>query len=448
MKRIVTLPIIALLFAACGEKEESSQELAPVSLSDDVKVTTFTATVSVQFNGISYKDLEYGSRGLLYCEDGANADLLFQAWRNGEKNSDCKVFTQGSTTTSGQYEATLTNLSPDTEYAMCVFFKSEDGSRIEMSGITHFKTNQFAPDMATGKATGIKHYSATVDASIITDKNDLNLCTPGMALSMTSDMNSSETSFILCELSNDGKMKVDLNNLKVGATYYYCPYLKVKLTGETAFGPVETFSTLSAEDMKVDFGLPSGILWADRDLGAESWNEYGVCYAWGMLKSYGTYHNITADLYDFMDKNTPGYTDIGNEISGTGYDVAHYYLGGKWRMPTKDDFVELIEHTTWSWYRSGKNEGTADDSYSVISNGTVSMKMGDDRRWTGTVSDETKVCRNEYWTADVKPIWYFWGIFSEESDMSDMNYILDKLKTIVVRELECAIRPVWDPNMQ
>ena len=60
----------------------------------------------------------------------------------------------------------------------------------------------------------------------------------------------------------------------------------------------------------VDLGLPSGLKWATCNVGATSPEESGVYRIW------------SATTYDW---------------------------GNNWRMPTKDDFQELINNCTWSW---------------------------------------------------------------------------------------------------
>lgn len=39
--------------------------------------------------------------------------------------------------------------------------------------------------------------------------------------------------------------------------------------------------------------------------------------------------------------NYAEFVNIGNNISGTNYDVAHVRWGGNWRMPTYDECAEL-----------------------------------------------------------------------------------------------------------
>ena len=94
----------------------------------------------------------------------------------------------------------------------------------------------------------------------------------------------------------------------------------------------------------VDLGLPSGTLWANINIGASKPEEYGNYYAWGETKTKDTY---SQDSYQFYQNGS--YMDIGMDISGTEYDVAHVKWGGKWCMPTLDDFKELLENCTSEW---------------------------------------------------------------------------------------------------
>lgn len=66
-------------------------------------------------------------------------------------------------------------------------------------------------------------------------------------------------------------------------------------------------------------------VWACCNVGASQPTDYGNYYAWGetMTKSYYSEDNYFDDDYSL---------DI--DISGTQYDAAFAYWGGRWRMPT------------------------------------------------------------------------------------------------------------------
>lgn len=82
----------------------------------------------------------------------------------------------------------------------------------------------------------------------------------------------------------------------------------------------------------VDLGLPSGIKWAGWNVGASRPEEYGGYYAWGETEEKSEYSFKT---YKYAFK------EIGDNISGTSYDVASVRWGGGARMPTLEEIREL-----------------------------------------------------------------------------------------------------------
>ena len=98
----------------------------------------------------------------------------------------------------------------------------------------------------------------------------------------------------------------------------------------------EDYNTINGHEY-VDLGLPSGLLWATCNVGAETPEEYGNYYAWGMTETYSSSNCSTDDK-------------IMNDISGNAqYDAATANWGGSWRMSTKAEIQELIDNCTWIW---------------------------------------------------------------------------------------------------
>ncbi len=103
----------------------------------------------------------------------------------------------------------------------------------------------------------------------------------------------------------------------------------------------------------VDLGLPSGLLWATCNIGANSPEIKGDYYSWGEIS--------TKDYYS--ESNTDAYGVSMNDISGNAqYDVARYNWGGSWRMPTKDEMQELLDNCNWT---ESKQNGV--DGYNLTS---------------------------------------------------------------------------------
>lgn len=120
----------------------------------------------------------------------------------------------------------------------------------------------------------------------------------------------------------------------------------------------------------VDLGLPSGLKWAKCNLGASKPSEPGDHYAWGETDPKAEY---TWATYKWMQagqseaKYITKYTIADGETGGIWYDSSGAFigdnktalvaaddaatakLGSPWRMPTIDEFQELIDKCTWTW---------------------------------------------------------------------------------------------------
>lgn len=96
----------------------------------------------------------------------------------------------------------------------------------------------------------------------------------------------------------------------------------------------------------VDLGLPSGILWAAHNVGADSPEEYGDYYAWGEIE---TKNNYCMDTYKNKRKDSDGYYEpsIGINICNTEYDVANVRWGNGARLPSSAEINELVDKCTW-----------------------------------------------------------------------------------------------------
>lgn len=94
----------------------------------------------------------------------------------------------------------------------------------------------------------------------------------------------------------------------------------------------------------IDLGLPSGTKWASCNVGANKPEEYGDYYAWGETTTKKEFKEENYRYY----KNGE-YVNVGDDISGTQYDVAHVKWGGKWRIPTMYEIKELEDNCRYEW---------------------------------------------------------------------------------------------------
>ena len=135
------------------------------------------------------------------------------------------------------------------------------------------------------------------------------------------------------------------------------------ITVKTADGGKTATCAVTVENPKVvaiDLGL--SVKWADRNIGAETPEEYGDYFAWGETSPKEIY---PWDNYKFWDgTNVTKYTAsdhlfVMDEVD----DVAHKVLGGKWRMPTAGEWEELRNEMNWQTVQNGvKGKATGTNS--------------------------------------------------------------------------------------
>lgn len=106
----------------------------------------------------------------------------------------------------------------------------------------------------------------------------------------------------------------------------------------------------------VDLGLPSGTLWADRNVGADSPEAYGGYFAWGETAPKSTYNWSTYKWcngsYDTQTKYCTDsyYGTVDNKTTlDLEDDAAYVNMGSEWRMPTTTEQRELMDNCTWTW---------------------------------------------------------------------------------------------------
>ena len=92
----------------------------------------------------------------------------------------------------------------------------------------------------------------------------------------------------------------------------------------------------------IDLGLPSGLLWANQNIGASKPEEFGDYFAWGMTEP------VKLDNYKWWDDNK-----YGDECAEVGFelvdDAARQIWGGGWRVPLPEEIEELIAECEWTW---------------------------------------------------------------------------------------------------
>ena len=131
----------------------------------------------------------------------------------------------------------------------------------------------------------------------------------------------------------------------------------------------------------IDLGLPSGLLWAETNIGAKTATDDGDYFAWGEIEPKDSYswsnylwNASGSDDWsetDFIKYNsTDGLTTLESDA-----DAATANWGSGCRMPTQSEIDELNDESncTWTWVSRTNSVGKAISCYKVVSvnNGNI-----------------------------------------------------------------------------
>ena len=228
----------------------------------------------------------------------------------------------------------------------------------------------------------------------------------------------------------------------------------------------------------VDLGL--SVKWADRNLGSfenkhmnNTSGDYS--FSWGELVDKYDYSTESVDgsthgfegyacddyLYTSSCKWYPGRGDwniighpqvdftftcdnLGDNISGTEYDAAKSQLGEGWRMPTRQEFQELIDKCTWTLEKHKKNAITHTTGYRITGpNGnSIFLPVGGIPR--GFYRRGYNLWGGYYWTSEQvleteeerKHLNYAWCVYFTKTEKPRIEKML--------RYLGLHIRAVYD----
>ena len=195
------------------------------------------------------------------------------------------------------------------------------------------------------------------------------------------------------------------------------------------------------EHAYVDLGLPSGLLWATCNVGANAPEECGDYFAWGETQPKDTYDwstyqycmgsAITLTKYcNFADAGYNGFTDNLTTLLPED-DAAAANWGGNWRMPTAEEFEELLDNTTVTWTQQNGVNGSL---YTASNGNSLFLPAAGLRRGGELVNAGITA---EFWSS--------W-LVGYSPDHADMIFIPqedgDEYTSVEYRDYGLSVRPV------
>lgn len=324
---LITAAISALCFLSCSQEPydwsqegptviEEVKNSTPLIEKKSIKIETFiNVTAGAKISKVKYTLLDI-TQTIIEEKEGTPVE---------DKN--------------GYFTVEFTGLEAGTIYTIQLnAYSSSSSEPVYSEGFNVKTASDFT--LTTGDANSITQTSAKVYGEFNSEVIKPSAEALGIVFGINNDLQTGNYDIVPYTSIDGNFFTVELTGLEAARKYYYCTcFLR---DGIKYYGDIREFTTKGYEisnEQVVDLGL--SVNWAGYNIGAQKPEEYGEYYAWGEAEKKESY---TENNYTYYEN---GYTSIGNEISGTKYDVATQKWGKKWRMPTLEEFQELIEKCTW-----------------------------------------------------------------------------------------------------
>lgn len=201
----------------------------------------------------------------------------------------------------------------------------------------------------------------------------------------------------------------------LGVMYYYGDEKNFTTEDTISGGGGSGGGGATEEFTYVDLGLPSGLLWAECNVGATVPEEYGSYFAWGETQpkdfydwinyKYGTDWNLITKYCTDQELGLNGFVDNLVTLEPED-DAATVAWGDGWRIPTKEEWNELNENTNAGWTTVNGVNGRR----FVASNGNSIFLPAAGRRWAHEFYDVGNY--GNYWSSSLysSGAYFSWSI--------------------------------------
>ena len=387
---LITLLATALLFGSTAcHKDAQIEPKTPKVTEPDVSFTATTANFSwaVSFPG-KVSSVVKMSR---------NADM-----------SDATSYGDATPTSNKDFFVAITGLSPETQYYYC--FEIWNPNLNHRSEVKSFTTQpKQKPMVTTASVSQLNFTNATaVGGGEVTSDGGDAVTERGIYFG-TSPNPATIGTKIVASSAGTGSFTCIMTGL-VSGTYYVCAYAT---NGQgTNYGDVKNFEY----NYYVDLGLPSGLLWATCNVGADNPEDYGDYFAWGETQTKDVYNWSTYQycngsyntLTKYCDGSSYGYNGFTDNLTTLqpSDDAATANWGDGWRMPTLAEWNELLNNTTNTW----TTQNSVNGRLFTASNGNSLFLPAAGSRDNSSLSNAGS--RGAYWSSSLKDYPdYAWGLY-------------------------------------
>lgn len=303
----LALLLVITCFSACTKSPEGSISVTTKA------VTEITETSAKTGGSVTSTGYSVGDCGVCYGES-----------HNPSLNNSFTKDHEGD----GSFSSTLSNLKSGTKYYVRAYAKTSSG--IEYGDETSFTTkggytiNVFANPTAGGTVTGAGDYQEGQNCTVTA---------------------TAKTGYIFTYWTENG------TQVSTNANYSFTVMDSRTLVAQ--------FNLDSGQPTYVDLGLPSGLLWATYNIGANSPEENGDYFAWAetqpkSIYSWDTYQYCKGSnktLIKYCNNANYGYNGFFDNLTTLeAYDdAATANWGSGWHIPTQAEWQELLNNTTSVW---------------------------------------------------------------------------------------------------
>ena len=247
-------------------------------------------------------------------------------------------------------------LEPETTYYYRSYIIQND--EVEYGETKSFKTLAVISMIQTLDASDVYSNEATLNAML--DLTDCNYSSIEYGFEITPEGGQVKT--LTAKNLADKAFSYRDETLSCNIGYSYTAY--VKLDGILYKAETKTFTTPAPPMPSVSVDLGLSVSWASCNLGASKPTEYGGYYQWAGTKDvsdkginldwsncpYHTGSDLKTGWTKYNTESSYGTVDNKTVLEAMD-DAASVVLGGKWRMPTIDEWNELLNtgNCSWTW---------------------------------------------------------------------------------------------------
>lgn len=350
MKKLsLAIFIFLTVLASCQKPPRVSLKYVDV---EQELITVGATTASIQ--------CDYNYVGYYFDEDGAHG-LMKAKFNYGESEAEMtpvemQVF--DSAYLNKYLYVELTGLKENTTYFY--YYEFDNGFNTMRTALNTFKTcslsSTTSPTIKT-MVTDIGINYAKV-GGIISYDGGVPVLECGVCWSETENPTIGDNQMVAEVCTST--FSIVMSGLEANTTYHIRAYA----TNEygIGYGEDKLVVTLGEDNNEwVDLGLPSGLLWAKRNVGAGSTEDLGNRFAWGetIPKDYDSWYDykycIVKDYVPYITKyctdSTFGWNGLVDNLTTLlpEDDAATANWGIGARMPTSNEWTELFNHCPSIW---------------------------------------------------------------------------------------------------